>query len=129
MRTCTNNLIGRSLANVCSHINLRIFHFESRRLNTLKILFRAFNYKYIPTSSFHSLDVDIPGVDFPGVGGIAEEDVDCPLPVRGEQLLGLLLHLVTASRPDLGSRAAVATRAVQPTNLRKWVKSLLREMT
>ena len=82
-----------------------------------------------PSSSFHSLDVDIPGVDFPGVGGIAEEDVECPLPVRGEQLLGLLLHLVTASRPDLGSRAAVATRAVQPTNLRKWVKSLLREMT
>ena len=79
-----------------------------------------FNYKYFPTSSFHILDVDIPGVDFPGVGGIAEEDVDCPLPVRGEQLLGLLLHLVTASRPDLGSRAAVATRAVQPTNSRKW---------
>ena len=86
-------------------------HADSTRYKS----FLAFNYKYFPTSSFHILDVDIPGV-----GGIAEEDVDCPLPVRGEQLLGLLLHLVTASRPDLGSRAAVATRAVQPTNSRKW---------
>ena len=67
--------MGKITCNARSHVNLRTFSdFESERLNSLKILFNAFNYDYSPTSSLHTPDVDLLGV----VGGIPEEDADRP---------------------------------------------------
>ena len=54
-------------------------HADSTRYKS----FLAFNYKYFPTSSLHTPDVDLLGV----VGGISEEDADRPLPVRRPQSL------------------------------------------
>ena len=120
--------MGKITCNARSHVNLRTFSdFESGRLNSLKILFNAFNYDYSPTSSLHTPDVDLPGV----VGKIPEEMLSLihwaavrrPLLGVVHELLRKILTFPT-SPPSAVSGRSLAQRSAQGKSHQSFLRSL-----